>query len=688
MQGDGSKWIPCEENLAEQIELGYYKHKPYITDVNDELPVSNSQGNSSKTLSKKSSFPAAKSDDTASSTATVEEKKLEMTLEKHPVEKQWNLLGPYLGQYIVYTGPNTAWLLSASSKIAKSIITRLTNKNNLGGTRLIRGYPEVEKQQTKSKPTASTGSPKMVDSEKRQNMEKESDIDNVEVEETQSEIEIEDYDDGASEEEVRRIDHLVFVIHGVGQKMTEKTGQTFVHDVNVLRKTLKSAYPTAISATKTPQRSNGIQVLPILWRQDIKFGMASDDEDGAEADLGMLEADDGCPTLDELTLEGVPNIRTVVSDVLMDVPLYMTPRYRELMTTIISKEINRVYRTFTQRNPDFTERNGKVTILGHSLGSLLAFDMLTSQPLVQPQENRAISPMPDHPVNDKRCPPLLFPVQNFFAVGSPLGVMLLLRGYKIASRKSIGTASQLPSYSSLADLPSSHSTPISFCYPAVENLYNIFHKSDPVAYRIEPLISRHYSAKLKPEPIPYIKGGLKSMIDAGLNVGSGIANRAGAMYESFKMGITTTLFMRGLGLSRQQIYEDLHPSSDNEEDTEIIVESDKDMARHRSNSDPANMASRMRTTTSRKSPPTPLPAASPYSHGARKLRMLNTTGRVDFCLQEGLLENPYLNAFSAHMQYWQVSSSLFNEWLKGVVLINVSQDLDVAAFLVREIYRE
>jgi hypothetical protein len=23
MQGDGSKWVPCEENLAEQIEIGY-----------------------------------------------------------------------------------------------------------------------------------------------------------------------------------------------------------------------------------------------------------------------------------------------------------------------------------------------------------------------------------------------------------------------------------------------------------------------------------------------------------------------------------------------------------------------------------------------------------------------------------------------------------------------------------------
>jgi hypothetical protein len=90
-----------------------------------------------------------------------------------------------------------------------------------------------------------------------------------------------------------------------------------VSDVNVLRRTLKTAFPSAISASQNPSRQNGIQVLPIHWRQDIVFGMASDDE-AIEADLGMPEADDGHPTLAELTLEGVPNIRMVVSDVLLD----------------------------------------------------------------------------------------------------------------------------------------------------------------------------------------------------------------------------------------------------------------------------------------------------------------------------------------------------------------------------------
>lgn len=198
-----------------------------------------------------------------------------------------------------------------------------------------------------------------------------------------------------------------------------------------------------------------------------------------------------------------------------------------------------------------------------------------------------------------------------------------------------------------------------------------------------------------------MKGGLKGVIDASFNVGSGIANRAGAMYESFKMGLTTNLLMRGLGLSRQQIYEDTHPESneqengtntqqDNnnnkEEDIESTLaamdDSNRTTSRLRSNSDPAHAFSDFRYKNNniktsingksniRKSPPIPLPTANTgsYSQGAHKLKMLNVTGRVDYCIQEGLLENPYLSAFSAHMQYWQ--------------------DLDVAAFLINQIYRE
>lgn len=60
---------------------------------------------------------------------------------------------------------------------------------------------------------------------------------------------------------------------------------------------------------------------------------------------------------------------------------------------------------------------------------------------------------------------LLFPVENFFQLGSPAGVMLLIKGQRVASRKTMP--------SSITNIPSRNSP---FSYPAANNVYNIFHK--------------------------------------------------------------------------------------------------------------------------------------------------------------------------------------------------------------------
>ncbi|KAI7854929.1 DDHD domain-containing protein [Circinella umbellata] len=395
-------------------------------------------------------------------------------------------------------------------------------------------------------------------------------------------------------------------------------------DVNDLRKSIKVVYPTAIES----DRPNGIQVLPVPWRKGVRFGLTVKDQisSGGEADLGMPDGDDGSPTLDELTVDSVPNIRNMVSDVIMDVPLYLTPKYREQMTITLCKLINRIYLRFISKHPDFLERNGQVSIVGHSLGALIAFDMLSSQPMNSSStdmKNQVLAALEQNTNHDMLSKSLMFTAQNFFALGSPAGVMLLLKGYRIASRKEFLKSGTVP-----------NRRPVQFCYPAVENLYNIFHKSDPVAYRLEPLISRQYGTNLKPEPIPRINELMKAQFKAASKKGStkNITNRAGAMYESIKYGLTANLVMRGLGLSRQQMYDDMASVN---------------------NSDDENNSH------------TPL---NIYSEGARRLRMLNRSGRVDYCLQENHLENPYWSALSTHLQYWK--------------------DMDIAAFLTREIYRD
>ncbi|KAG1466118.1 hypothetical protein G6F56_004752 [Rhizopus delemar] len=609
VQVDGT-WVPCEEKMSKQIENGYLKYKPY-----QKFAVKPEDEKKTKD----------KCDSENANGDTVKKPEIEEYIE----EKEY-LLGPYLGQYVVYTGLTHAWLLddTPGANIAKNFLEVLTNHQILGGKRLIRGYREVNKEkkqadkknEVKEKDGNKEESSLQEEFETVKNPQKRRELNDKQM----IEQEAEDYENEESEEDVRCVDHIVFVIHGIGQRMSERLGQNFVHDVNLLRKTMKSTWPIALSGVKSLDCPNGIQVLPILWRNSIIFGVDDEAEADNESDLGLSSdnTDDGCPTIDEITLDGAPNIRTLVSDVFLDIPMYLTSRYHDQMIQIVTREINRVYKSFVERNPYFLKNNGQVSILGHSLGSMLAFDILSVQPFAPNMKpnNETLAVLTEK----KPTVTLDFPIKNFFAVGSPLGMIMLLRNHKMVSRKTLDTHKM----QSNANISSSNksSSLVSFVYPAADNIYNIFHKSDPVAYRLEPLVVRHYGAKLKPMAIPYIKGGLKSVVDAGFIVGNDIASKAGAMFESFKSNITSSLFMRNLGLS-----------------SEVSL-------KQRSQSNPEVIASKAE------------------SKSAAKLELLNPTGRVDFCLQEGLLENAYISALSVHMSYWQ--------------------DVDVAGFLIREIYKK
>lgn len=62
--------------------------------------------------------------------------------------------------------------------------------------------------------------------------------------------------------------------------------------------------------------------------------------------------------------------------------LYTTPKYRDMILSVVVRELNRVYNLFIDRNPSFLKIGGKVSIYGHSLGSLAAFDILCHQSIL------------------------------------------------------------------------------------------------------------------------------------------------------------------------------------------------------------------------------------------------------------------------------------------------------------------
>ncbi|GFS17842.1 phospholipase DDHD1 [Elysia marginata] len=197
-------------------------------------------------------------------------------------------------------------------------------------------------------------------------------------------------------------------------------------------------------------------------------------------------------------------VRSILNSSALDILYYTSPLYRSEITNSLKSEIVRLYTIFCTRHPYFEPSNGKVSIIAHSLGSVLIYDIMTGWNPVHSYDELMASVLTDEEkfasgneevlsdvaqarkkvqeLDDlmksiknkqrKAVKSLPFTVENLFAIGSPLSVFLALRGVR-------------PQGSGTQDLI----VPSSLC----KRLFNIFHPSDPVAYRLEPLILKHYS---------------------------------------------------------------------------------------------------------------------------------------------------------------------------------------------------
>ncbi|KAG1670493.1 SEC23-interacting protein [Nymphon striatum] len=77
-----------------------------------------------------------------------------------------------------------------------------------------------------------------------------------------------------------------------------------------------------------------------------------------------------------ITLKSIPKLRHFANDTVLDVLYYTSPVYCETIIDTVCSEINRLLNIFLHRNPRF---NGKKSVIGHSLGSLILYDLLVNQ---------------------------------------------------------------------------------------------------------------------------------------------------------------------------------------------------------------------------------------------------------------------------------------------------------------------
>jgi len=104
---------------------------------------------------------------------------------------------------------------------------------------------------------------------------------------------------------------------------------------------------------------NRIEVLPISWHTTLHS-----DDTGIDKKLQAI------------TLESIPKLRHFTNDTLLDVLFYTSPIYCQTIMNTVGSEMNRLHALFKDRNPSF---DGGIYLGGHSLGSLIMFDLLCHQ---------------------------------------------------------------------------------------------------------------------------------------------------------------------------------------------------------------------------------------------------------------------------------------------------------------------
>ncbi|KAF2478338.1 DDHD-domain-containing protein [Lindgomyces ingoldianus] len=607
--------------LAEKRSASQPRTRPVSLNVkagDDYRKLLNQRDSTSNPVTPKSSFDDLRekaNSDRVDENITTEKPTASSTPEDSP--RTYRLFGAHMNSVVTYQDEMAAWLLTDDflTRMGSTLYSRFAGGGHFAGMKYIRGFvdparkrdpkpkddkmereekdkkdkkaagrpvtpslaygedPGKQPQTPSSEPTSEDERADSPSEARRKTLERhmsslmtssqpeDSEKQEEEIRKRDEKEMREDYKDQSKDEQGREIEHLLLVTHGIGQRLGMRLESVnFVHDVNTMRKSLKAIYANSPdlqalnSEVEKETKNSRIQVLPICWRHLLDFPKQSLKHNRKEHDLGDIDFEDHeYPNLDDITVEGVPAVRNLITDLALDILLYQSPAYKGHISRIVLQECNRIYRLFKERNPSF---KGKVTLVGHSLGSAIMFDILCQQK----DKNSRPSQSSKHRRATEESLKLDFPVEDFYALGSPIGLFQMLKGRTIAARPSSSSfvlpetpASPLEdpfSPDPHSQIPNERAFDITVSSPAVKQIFNIFHPTDPISYRLEPLISPAMSA-LKPQPLPYTKKGIfgapaaQGLTGIGARVGQGMTE----FWTSVSSGIASGILNRSLGIT-------------------------------------------------------------------------------------------------------------------------------------------
>ncbi|NXK78390.1 DDHD2 Phospholipase, partial [Amazona guildingii] len=461
-----------------------------------------------------------------------------------------------------------------------------------------------------------------------------------------------------------QIDHLVFVVHGIGPACDIRF-RSIVQCVNDFRSVSLSMLQAHFKRAQEQQHIGRVEFLPVNWHSSLH-------STGVDVDL------------ERITLPSINRLRHFINDTILDVFFYNSSTYCQTIVDTVASEMNRLYQLFLQRNPLF---KGGVSIAGHSLGSLILFDLLTNQKAAPEEDehkegartaasNRGVEDVKEMLKElelweywevfekEKMDGQALFlcTEANLKEMGIPLGPRMKILHYISSKRETqvcvrmacvhrdhtddgrncqyrdIGLGQVSANYPQLNYKPSiffAFGSPIgmfltvrgvkrinpNYSLPTCKGFFNIFHPFDPVAYRIEPMIVP--DVEFEPMLLPHHKGRKRMHLE----LKEGLTR----MSVDLKNNLLGSLRVAWQSFTRAPLPALEAASTEGEAEAEASMEKQPD-------------------TKAEEPPPAVKEEVSPINVGR-----LNGGNRIDYVLQEKPIEsfNEYLFALQGHLCYWE-----------------------------------
>ena len=577
--------LPVPTSVANQLEAGYHELKPWTETWNDELRCAIDVGPlgeekvSHKLWPKESDLGLKGGDERVEAPISSNpfcaarcfrgEAAAEGSIEANVPGKKGGAEPqhrPFSNHHVIYKNSSEAFLLKPSLKPSAYYGRRPVLKITKGltvGVPVIRGFNRQawerahHKKQVPNKPGASA------------------------ADESHESSGLGVCPACKAEKEKGQVTDLVLVAHGIGQKFAERVESFhFTHAINGFRRAVNVELKSPLVQQVLREGQNGLMVLPLNWRMGLSL------EDGGP----MKEEDKADYTPDGFGLKDIepgtiPAVRSMISDVMFDIPFYMSHHKGKMISALVT-EANRVYRLWCRNNPGFAEK-GRVHIIAHSLGSAMALEVLSKQPTTVPRI--------DLTQQEPETRFFEFDTKNLFLVGSPAGFFLLLERGTLMPRRGRMKPGADPTDSVEKDVVGEAGT---FGCLAVDNIYNVLAKEDPIAYLLTGAADPNYASSLKVAYVPSTTSSLwKSVGDAVRTVVPGMTPAPNPLMPEPERPSTVRL--------PSQLELEVHDFT-----REEIAE--------------------------------------------KKVYLLNDNGQIDWYLRSGggPLEIQYLNMLSAHSCYW------------------------------------